>query len=145
MHTLLQALFVTLGALATFYLTDRLFPLVQQLTGADDVQGLADPAGLPIIAIIVTVLGLLATPISNAGSRFFEADADRFSLARANEPDGLARALVKTIEYRAASPSPVEEFIFYSHPSVGSRIRRCMDWKATHPVGSVPASKIQKH
>jgi STE24 endopeptidase len=139
MHTLLQALFVTLGALATFYLTDRLFPLVQQLTGADDVQGLADPAGLPIIAIIVTVLGLLSTPIANAGSRFFEADADRYSLAKANEPDGLARALVKTIEYRAASPSPVEEFIFYSHPSVGWRIRRCMDWKATHPAGPVPA------
>jgi len=141
MHTLLQALFVALAALATFYLTDRLFPLVQELTGADDVQGLADPAGLPIIAIIVTLLGLLATPISNAGSRFFEADADRYSLTRANEPDGLARALVKTIEYRAASPSPVEEFIFYSHPSVGSRIRRAMDWKSTHPAGAIPSRK----
>ena len=141
MHTLLQALGVTLMALATFYLTDRLFPLVQDLTGADGVQGLADPAGLPIIAIIVTVLGLLATPISNTGSRFFEADADRYSLARTNEPDGLARALVKTIEYRAASPSPVEEFIFYSHPSVGWRIRRAMDWKATHPAGLVQPQK----
>jgi STE24 endopeptidase len=50
-----------------------------------------------------------------------------------NEPDGMARALVKTIEYRADSPSALEEFIFYDHPSVGRRVRAAMDWKAAHP------------
>jgi STE24 endopeptidase len=131
-HTLLGALFSGGMALAAFFLVDRLFPLVQHLAGAESVQGIGDPAGLPLIGIILTVLGLLATPLNNAATRYVEADADRFSLERANEPDGLARALVKTIEYRAAMPSPVEEFIFYSHPSVGSRIRRCMEWKAAH-------------
>ena len=141
-HTLLGAAFSGLMALLAFFLVDRLFPLVQLLLGAEDVQGIADPAGLPVIGIILTVLGLLATPVSNAATRFIEADADRFSLERAHEPDGLARALVKTVEYRAADPSPVEEFIFYSHPSVGSRIRRCMDWKAAHQSAApkVPAS-----
>jgi STE24 endopeptidase len=131
-HTLLGAAFSGIMALLGFFLVDRLFPVVQRLVGAEGVEGIADPAGLPIIVIVLTVLGLLATPISNSATRFIEADADRFSLERANEPDGLARALVKTIEYRAAEPSPVEEFIFYSHPSVGSRIRRCMEWKADH-------------
>jgi STE24 endopeptidase len=131
-HTLMGAAFSGLMALMGFFLADRLFPIVQGLLRAESVQGIADPAGLPIIGIILTVLGLLATPISNSATRFIESDADRFSLERANEPDGLARALVKTIEYRAAQPSPFEEFIFYSHPSVGSRIQRCMEWKATH-------------
>jgi STE24 endopeptidase len=131
-HTLLGAAFSGIMALLGFFLVDRLFPVVQRLVGAEGVEGIADPAGLPIIVIVLTVLGLLATPISNSATRFIEADADRFSLERADEPDGLARALVKTIEYRAAEPSPVEEFIFYSHPSVGSRIRRCMEWKADH-------------
>ncbi len=45
---------------------------------------------------------------------------------------GLSKALVKTIEYRADSPSRVEEIIFYDHPSVRRRVRRAMDWKAAH-------------
>ena len=85
------------------------------------------------LGLIITVLSLLSQPVHNVVSRQMEADADRFSLERVNEPDGLARALVKTIEYRAATPSKLEEAIFYSHPSVGSRIRRAMEWKAAHP------------
>jgi STE24 endopeptidase len=133
-HTLWGAAIYTLMALVAFFLVDRLFPIVASLAGAEGVEGLADPAGMPVIGVILTVLGLLATPLTNAVTRVGEADADRFSLERAKEPDGLARALVKTIEYRAATPSKLEELIFYSHPAVGSRIRRCMDWKAAHPA-----------
>ena len=67
-----------------------------------------------------------------------ETDADKFSLEHFNEPDGLAKALVKTIEYRAATPSKLEEVMFYDHPAVGSRVRRAMDWKAAHPPKSEP-------
>jgi STE24 endopeptidase len=137
-HTLWFALAYGVSALVAFFLVDRLFPAVARLAGAEGVQGIADPAGLPVIAIILAVLGLVSTPLTNAVTRLAESDADQFSLEIANEPDGLAKALVKTIEYRAATPSPVEEFIFYDHPSVGARIRRCMDWKATHPPGGAP-------
>jgi STE24 endopeptidase len=137
-HTLWFALAYGVSALVAFFLVDRLFPAVARLAGAEGVQGIADPAGLPVIAIILAVLGLLSTPLTSSVTRFAESDADQFSLEVAGEPDGLAKALVKTIEYRAATPSPVEEFIFYDHPSVGARIRRCMDWKATHPPGGAP-------
>jgi STE24 endopeptidase len=50
----------------------------------------------------------------------------------AGEPDGMARALIKTAEYRAPSPSDLEETLFYTHPSVEKRIRRAMEWKYTH-------------
>jgi len=46
---------------------------------------------------------------------------------------------VKTLEYRAATPSKLEEVIFYDHPSVGARVRAMMDWKATHPKAEPPA------
>jgi STE24 endopeptidase len=88
-----------------------------------------------VIGVIIAVLTLLGTPITASITRLQEADADRFSLRAANEPDGLAKALVKTIEYRAATPSRLEEALFYTHPAVGRRIRRCMDWKAAHPPG----------
>ena len=86
-----------------------------------------------VLAAILATLGLLATPLFNTLTRTQEADADRFSLEHAHEPDGLAKALVKTIAYRASSPSAVEEFIFYDHPSVERRVRMGMDYKAAYP------------
>ena len=96
------------------------------------IGGVADPAGLPVIMALFATLSLLATPITNTVTRFFESDADAFSMRTANEPDGMAKALVKTIEYRASSPSALEEFLFYDHPSVERRVRRAMVWKAAH-------------
>jgi STE24 endopeptidase len=122
------------GSLLTlgFLLIDRLFPAVARLAGARGVTGIADPAGYPVVSMIFAVLGLLATPVTNSIIRIGESNADSYSLERVREPDGLARALVKTIEYRAATPSRLEEVIFYDHPAVGNRIRRAMDWKAAH-------------
>lgn len=135
-HILIGAVFSGLMALVGFFLVDRLFGWTARVTGAKGVTGLADPAGFPVISILLTVLALLATPVTNTFSRWVEADADRFSVEHFNEPDGLAKALVKTIEYRYDSPGPVEEFIFYDHPSVRSRVMRCMEWKASHPKAS---------
>jgi len=117
-------------ALVAFFLVDRLFAPVARLLGAKDVRGVADPAGFPVIGIMLAVLGLLATPLQVSITRIGESDADTFSLENFNEPDGLAKALVKTIEYRAATPSKLEEILFYDHPSVGGRVRKAMDWKA---------------
>lgn len=123
---------VLLSALA-FWLTDRLYPLAHRLLRADRVGDIADPAGLPVLALVLAFLGVLGTPVFATMTRTTEEDADHFSLVHANEPDGLAKALIKTAEYRAPSPSAVEEFLFYDHPSVENRIRRAMEWKATHP------------
>ena len=133
MHSIWLASAYGLLSLIAFFLIDRLFVPTLKLTGAKGVTGLSDPAGFPVISILFTVLGLLATPVTSSITRIAEADADRFSLERVNEPDGLAKALVKTIEYRAATPSRLEEVIFYDHPAVGNRVRSAMDWKAAHP------------
>ncbi len=141
-HILIGDAEVGLIALIGLFLVDRLFPFAARVLGAKGVKGLADPAGLPVIGVILAVLGLLATPLSNTFSRWVEADADHFSVVHFNEPDGLAKALVKTIEYRADSPSKLEEFIFYDHPSVGARVRAMMDWKAAHPKPD-PSGPVQ--
>ncbi|MFN3558811.1 MAG: M48 family metallopeptidase [Brevundimonas sp.] len=135
MHTLwMTGVLIVLMAIF-FWLVDRLFePVKRLLGGGARIGSVADPAGLPVLAAIAAVLGLLATPAFSTLTRTIEADADQFSLVQANEPDGLAKALIKTAEYRAPSPSAVEEFIFYDHPSVESRVRRAMEWKAAHPA-----------
>lgn len=124
---------VVLSVLA-FWLTDRLYPVAHRLLRADRVGDISDPAGLPVLALVLAFLGVLGTPAFATMTRTMEADADHFSLVHANEPDGLSKALIKTAEYRAPSPSAVEEFLFYDHPSVENRIRRAMEWKATHPA-----------
>ena len=43
--------------------------------------------------------------------------------------------LVKTAEYRNPRPSRVQEFLFYTHPSVERRVLAAMEWKAAHPPG----------
>lgn len=123
---------VVLSVLA-FWLTDRLYPVAHRLLRADRVGDISDPAGLPVLALVLAFLGVLGTPVFATMTRTTEEDADHFSLVHANEPDGLSKALIKTAEYRAPSPSAIEEFLFYDHPSVENRIRRAMEWKATHP------------
>lgn len=126
-------------AFIAFFLIDRLYPHVLRLAGGRGVGPISDPAGYPVISMMLAVLALLGAPVMNSITRTGEAEADTFSLVHVNEPDGLAKALVKTIEYRAATPSRLEEMIFYDHPSVGSRVRKAMDWKAAHPKRDVPA------
>jgi STE24 endopeptidase len=140
-HSIWMVVAFSLLAFVFLRLSDRLYPWVLRLTGESGrVSGIADPAGFPVLSIVVTVLLLLATPLTNSFFRIPESRADAFSLRHVHEPDGLAKALVKTIAYRASSPTRLEEVIFYDHPSVERRVRRSMDWKAAHPneVGAPP-------
>ncbi|MBP7703858.1 MAG: M48 family metallopeptidase [Caulobacter sp.] len=134
-HYALGHIFRSVGVMAVlcvigFWLMDRLFPLACRLLGAHDVKGISDPAGYPVFSMLLAILFLLATPVTNTVTRMGEAEADNYSLRVANEPDGLAKALVQTVEYRAATPGKLEEVIFYSHPSVSWRVRNAMEWKA---------------
>lgn len=132
-HILWTVGILVLLSVLAFWLTDRLYPVAHRLLRADRVGDISDPAGLPVLALVLAFLGVLGTPIFATMTRTMEEDADHFSLVHANEPDGLSKALIKTAEYRAPSPSAIEEFLFYDHPSVENRIRRAMEWKATHP------------
>jgi STE24 endopeptidase len=82
---------------------------------------------------MVSLFGLLSSPLTNVFSRTLESQADSYSLKTENRPDALSTALVKTAEYRYPRPNAVEEFIFYDHPSVERRVRTAMEWKAAHP------------
>ena len=130
-HVIFGAIFFSLLSLVFLGFGQLAFPVVDGWikTGA---TGIADPVGFPTLSLIMAVFGLLATPILASATRLQESDADAFSLRVAHEPTGLSKALVKTIEYRADSPSAIEETLFYDHPSVRRRVQRAMDWKAAH-------------
>jgi STE24 endopeptidase len=106
-----------------------------------DVRGIADLAGLPLLVLIMSVLFFLVTPFNNSVIRVTEREADAFSINTAREPDAMAKVALKLGAYRKLDPSPLEEFIFFDHPSGRARIRMAMDWKAANlPAGESPIS-----
>lgn len=96
------------------------------------VRGIDDPAGLPVLMAFVSIFFFFATPIQNTITRTAEAQADIFGLNAVRQPDGFAKVTLMLSEYRKLDPSPLEEFVFYDHPSGRSRIAMAMRWKAEH-------------
>jgi STE24 endopeptidase len=94
------------------------------------IRGVGDTAVLPLVFLIVSVFGFLATPFLNTHTRTNEYEADMYGLNASRQPDGFARAAIHLGEYRKMSPGPVEEWIFFDHPSGRNRIRAAMRWKA---------------
>ena len=94
------------------------------------IRGIGDAAALPLVFFIATLLGFLFTPIQNTQTRTSEHEADMYGLNASRQPDGFAQAAIHLGEYRKMSPGPVEEWIFFDHPSGRHRIHDAMQWKA---------------
>jgi len=98
-----------------------------------DVRGITDVAVLPLAVIVFSVYMFLMTPVTNTITRNMEYEADLYGLNAAGQPDGEANVDMLLGEYRKLDPSPIEEFLFYDHPSGRTRITAAMRWKAEHP------------
>jgi Zn-dependent protease with chaperone function len=124
-----------------FALTRTLFDAAVRRWGVKwSVRGIADPAGLPLLALIFGTLLFIATPFLNTVVRVTEGEADAFGINASREPDGMAKMALKLGAYRKLDPTPLEEFIFFDHPSGRARIRMAMDWKAANlPAGESSA------
>jgi STE24 endopeptidase len=119
--------------LVGFFFIDRAFRgLTSLFGGAWDVHTIGDPAGLPLIMALLSVFMLAATPVSNTIIRTHEIQADIFGLNAVRQPDAFATVVLKLGEYRKLDPSPLEEAVFFDHPSGRTRIWEAMRWKAEH-------------
>jgi len=96
------------------------------------VRGIGDVAVLPLAVLIAITVGFLSTPIGNSFTRMQEYEADIFGLNAARQPDGEAEVDLLLGEYRKLSPGPIEEAIFFDHPSGRTRIHAAMRWKAAN-------------
>ncbi len=106
------------------------------------VRGIGDVAGLPLVMLLFGAYFFLMTPVLNSVVRTQEYEADMFGLNASRQPDGFAQAALHLSEYRKMEPGPLEEFIFYDHPSGRTRIHSAMRWKAEHPeTWTTPTAK----
>jgi STE24 endopeptidase len=99
-----------------------------------------------LLAAGLSVFFFLATPVFNTLIRVQEIEADRFGLNLSREPFGEAEVDLKLTEYRKPDPGPVEEFLFFDHPSTRFRIHDAMQWReamqADGPDKPWPAAKV---
>lgn len=138
-HVRTLLMWFTLFILISFAAAKWGFAAAQRRWGdAWGVRGIADPAGLPLLMLIFSTVIFLLTPIIKTTTRMSESEADAFGLRTAQEPDGMAAVSLKLGAYRKLDPGPLEEFLFFDHPSGRVRIRMAMDWKAAHRPGTAP-------
>jgi STE24 endopeptidase len=94
------------------------------------IRGVGDTAVLPLVVLLTSIFFFILTPISNTVGRTIEHEADMYGLNASRQPDGFAQAVIHLGEYRKMSPGPLEEWIFFDHPSGRTRIHDAMTWKA---------------
>ncbi len=135
MLTFLVIVIVSMFALLRWTLTWSL----ARWGGAWGIRDVADPAILPLAVLVMGLFFFVLTPVLNTFIRTQEHEADLYGVAASRQPDGFAQAAIHLGEYRKMSPTPLEEFLFYDHPSGRNRIHRAMAWKAENQQLFAPA------
>ena len=130
-HIVNSLLFSCLVTVALFSLLRQALSYALGRWGALwQVLDVSDAAVLPLAVLILSTLSFLFMPIANTFTRTQEYEADIFGLDAAHQPDGEAEVDLLLGEYRKLNPAPLEEFIFFDHPSGRTRIYAAMRWKA---------------
>ena len=96
------------------------------------VAGLGDIGALPVFWGLLLLWGFISLPLNNSISREQEAEADIFGINASQQPFGLAEFMIRDADAGQLDPSPIEEWLFYNHPSARNRIFAAMRWRAEH-------------
>ena len=93
-------------------------------THLDRYHGLSDPATLPLLLVLTGVFGFIIAPLTNGYSRAVEYQADEYALQATHKIASFKSAMTRLANQNLAEvePSPIVEFLFYDHPSIGKRL-----------------------
>ena len=116
---------IALGTVSTFvglFVTSQLYEWSRSFFG---FTSSADIAALPLLAIWLSLIGIVGGPIGNIISRRHERQADAYAVRTTGNKMAFLSALRKLSRTNLADPEPhpLVEFLFYSHPSIGKRLR----------------------
>jgi STE24 endopeptidase len=93
-------------------------------------EGIADPAGMPILLLTAGGVGLCVKPLLNAVSRSHERRADAYALTMTENPSAFITAMRRLGQQNLAedSPSKLVQALFYTHPPINERLRAAQVW-----------------
>jgi STE24 endopeptidase len=94
--------------------------------------GVGDPANLPYVFLVLTVLALITAPIENAVSRRYEAEADWRALNATRDPAADTSLFQEFARTSLEEPNPplLDYLWLESHPTLTQRIAMAQAWKA---------------
>jgi STE24 endopeptidase len=86
---------------------------------------------VPFLAFLVSIFGIVAMPLGNFYSRRIEHEADMFALSATGMKKEFAESMRKLGKLNMTPENPPAwiEKIFFSHPSIGARIRSAMPFE----------------
>jgi STE24 endopeptidase len=129
-HIVKGILLGTLAALVGFFVLHR--ALRHALGRAPwNLMSMADPAGLPLVMLLMFLGSWVAMPLGNLVSRHFERQADQASLELADVPTAFIATEQKMARDNKmnVAPTPWNVWLFASHPPVVERIQMAKDWE----------------
>ena len=85
-------------------------------------------AAIPFLALVMIMFGVIVMPLGNFFSRKIEHEADMFALSSTGMKREFAESMRKLAKLNMTPENPPAwiEKIFFSHPSIGSRIRTAL-------------------
>ncbi len=107
--------------LVGFFLADAVLRAVAGVLG---LRGISDPAALPLLLLLGGIWSFVVMPFANAMSRAQERAADRYALKTTRNVDAFVTAMKRLSQQNLAEehPSPIVQWLFYSHPPIRERI-----------------------
>lgn len=110
-----------------FFIVQRLYDRLRPRWGFER----GDPASVPLLLLIGSVLTFLLSPVFSGYSRYVEHQADVFALelTRLNEPFATAFRKMAEDSKRDPSPHPFIKFWRYSHPPIAERIPFALSYR----------------
>jgi STE24 endopeptidase len=93
--------------------------------------GVGDPANLPYVFLVLTVLALLTAPLENAVSRRYEAEADWRALNATRDPAADASLFQTFARTSLEEPNPplLDYLWLENHPTLTQRIAMAHAWR----------------
>jgi STE24 endopeptidase len=131
------AILMSTLAFLGLFLTERFFATFQRLLSYKRPLWPSDPEGMPVMAMFLVAWLAVSAVATNNFVRLINVGADQYSLDHAREPDGLALWLLHDWNGDKPDPTPLEETLFYDHPSLASRLEHVARWKAAHKTAPV--------
>jgi STE24 endopeptidase len=122
-----------------FYLTHRVLNWGVPLLGLKP----HDIAALPLFALTMGAFLTMTTPLANHYSRSREWAADQYALEMTRNPEAFISVMAKLANQNLADvePEPWVEFLLYSHPAIGKRIKQGKEFKRAMAVRRPPYSR----
>jgi STE24 endopeptidase len=140
-HYVLKHIWKTVGFLALLfaaglYLADRIGRRLIASRPRWGIAGIEQPASLPLLLLILSLISLAARPIVSTYSRSQERAADYFGMDVTRDPVAAASSFLKftQVDLSEIDVNPVIEWALFTHPSTAHRIGEAQDWARRHPA-----------